>query len=260
MCSLKDFVFELEKIAPLSLSKKMIERGSYDNSGVIIDCHDKVEKVLFSLDLSADVVDFAVQNGCDTIVTHHPAIYMPIKSLSENGTTKPLLNAIKNNLNVISMHLNLDVACFGIDECLSIGLGGENAKIIEYVTENQGYGRLFNVQEMPLEKYVENVKNNFNTDKIIAYGNSCVKKVASFCGSGGESAVSFVLSEGECDTVVSSDLAHHVLKELIEKNKNVVIIPHYVSENYGFNKFFKTVEKNLLGKVKTFYFEDKRFM
>jgi putative NIF3 family GTP cyclohydrolase 1 type 2 len=69
-----------------------------------------------------------------------------------------------------------------------------------------------------------------------------------------------VLSGIDSDTVVSSDIPHHVLKELLEKNKNVVVIPHYVSENYGFNEFFKVVEKALLGKVETFYFEDKRFM
>ena len=64
----------------------------------------------------------------------------------------------------------------------------------------------------------------------------------------------------EVDTVVTSDLAHHVLKELIEKGKNVVILPHYVSENYGFNEFFKVMGKRLSQSVETFYFLDKRFM
>lgn len=260
MFSLKDFLFELEKIAPLSLSQKMIEKGSYDNSGIIIESHQNVNKVMFSLDLSEQVVLNALEKGCDTLVTHHPAIYMPIKSLSENGLTRPLVLAIKSNLNVISMHLNLDIADNGIDHNLALGLGANETRIIELITQKQGYGRVFSVQKTTLIDFIKRVEQNFNSNKIISYGNNQVEKVASFCGSGGDSALTAVLSNVDLDTVVSSDIPHHVLKELLEKNKNVVIIPHYVSENYGFNEFFKVVGKSLLGKVETFYFEDKRFM
>ena len=260
MFSLKDFLFELEKIAPLSLSQKMIEKGSYDNSGIIIESHQNVNKVMFSLDLSEQAVLSAIEKGCDTIVTHHPAIYMPIKSLSENGLTRPLVLAIKSNVNVISMHLNLDIADDGIDQNLAIGLGAKNPQIIDLIAQKQGYGRVFDLQNTNLADFVEQVKNTFNSNKILSYGNGEVKKVISFCGSGGDCALSAVLSGIDSDTVVSSDIPHHVLKELLEKNKNVVVIPHYVSENYGFNEFFKVVEKVLLGKVETFYFEDKRFM
>lgn len=251
---------ELEKLAPLSLSQKMIEKGSYDNSGIIVDNNTPVRKVLFSLDLSLLAVEKAVEFGCDTILTHHPAIYMPIKNLSENGITKPLIRAIKAGLNVISMHLNLDVATSGIDECLAAGLGATDSKIIELVTEKQGYGREFNVKSVDISDYVDGIKEQFKSDKIICYGKGTVNRVASFCGSGGDSALSGVVSGLSIDTIITSDLAHHVLKELIESGKKVIIIPHYVSEQFGFNKFSNLVEKTLNGKVQTFYFEDKRFM
>ena len=43
MLNLNDFVGLLDGLAPLSLSKLMIEKGDYDNSGVIVKCsnHDK---------------------------------------------------------------------------------------------------------------------------------------------------------------------------------------------------------------------------
>ncbi len=250
----------IEQIAPLSLSYKMIEAGNYDNSGIIIESSENVNGVLFSLDLTESVVERAKELDCDTIITHHPAIYNPIKSLSINGDTSPLVKAIKYNINVISMHLNLDIAESGIDYSLSKGLGARDCKIIELITEKNGYGRAFNLPIMNIETFAKNIMSNFGTEKILCYGNNAVQKVASFCGSGAHAAISAVNNGLDVDTIVTSDLAHHELKELIERGKNVVILPHYVSEQYGFNKFFELATEKLKGKAKTFYFIDKRFM
>lgn len=259
MFSLDEFMRILESICPLSLSHKMIENGSYDNSGLLIKMSEKTEKVLFSLDLSLASINKAIELGCDTIVTHHPAIYEPIKSLSITGETEPIVLAIKNQINVISMHLNLDIADSGIDHFLCKGLDGENQEILDLIDGEHGYGRQASVKELKLEDFVQNIKQTFMSDKIIAYGNGLVKKIASFCGSGASQAVES-LDSLSADTIVSSDIPHHHLKTLIESGKNVVIIPHYVSEQYGFNNFYALLSKKIDGKAQTFYFLDKRFM
>ncbi len=259
MFSLDEFMGVLEGVCPLSLSHKMIEKGSYDNSGLLVKSSEKAEKILFSLDLSIDAVNKAIELGCDTIVTHHPAIYEPIKSLSFTGESAEIVLAVKNQINVISMHLNLDIANDGIDHVLSKGLGGEKIKILSLIDGKNGYGREANVKEVQLEEFVQNIKTTFMSDKIIAYGNGVVKKIASFCGSGASHAIE-CLDKLSADTIVSSDIAHHHLKTLIESGKNVVIIPHYVSEQYGFNNFYALLTKKVNGKAQTFYFLDKRFM
>lgn len=260
MFNLQQFVLALEQVAPLSLSQKMIEKGNYDNSGIIVHVHDEVSNVLFSLDLSGSAVEYAKSLGCDTIVTHHPAIYAPIKSLSLSDDTRALVLAVNSKINVVSMHLNLDVAKEGVDACLAKGLGAKNTQIIDTLTENEGYGRVFTIEEIAIKDFVCNAEKVFDSNKIIYYGHGNVRKVASFCGSGAQCAVQSINRFNDVDTVVTSDIAHHHLKELIEKGKNVVFIPHYVSEQYGFNEFFKTIGQNLAGSIKTFYFEDKRFM
>ena len=259
MYKLHDFMGVLEQVAPLSCSHKMIERGDYDNSGIIVQNSNEVNRVLFSLDLSLDAVNKAIELNCDTIVTHHPAIYMPIKSLGVDQSSKPLLLAIKNGMNVISMHLNLDIASGGIDHSLAVGLGAKGIKVLDLVDDECGYGRLSTLQKQPLQHFVDQVKQTFNTQKIICYGQNEVQKVASFCGSGGSVALS-VLGGQEIDTIVTSDLAHHQLKEMIEQGKNVVIIPHYVSEQFGFNIFYQTISKMANQKIESFYFVDNRFM
>lgn len=258
MCKLCDLMTVLQEIAPLSLSQKMIEKGDYDNSGIIVESSDNADKILFSLDLSIEVVYKAKSLGCDTIITHHPAIYMPIKNLSFRDQTNALMLAIQYKMNVISMHLNLDIARAGIDHSLALGLGGKDIKILELIDGEHGYGRVSSVESQTLESFVAKVEKTFATKKLVYYGNRYVKNIASFCGSGGSQAIQ--CCEIDVDTVITSDLAHHHLKELIEKDKNVVILPHYVSEQYGFNKFYQMLEEKLDGKAQTFYFVDNRFM
>ncbi len=260
MYSSKEFLSLLEGFAPLSLSRKMIEKGSYDNSGLLVKNHDNIKKIAFSLDLTEDAVLFAKECGCDTIVTHHPAIYSPISSLDIDGDTKALTLAVKHNLNVYSMHLNLDIADNGIDECLSVGLGGIDLKVIERIDGELGYGRIAKVKGKKIEEFVAEIKEEFGSDKVIYYGNNEVNCVASFCGAGASSAVSALKDLDGVDTVVTSDIAHHNLLSLVNAGKNIVILPHYVAENYGFNKFYQSVCACLKDGAKGYYFTDKRFM
>ncbi|MBR5192766.1 MAG: Nif3-like dinuclear metal center hexameric protein [Clostridia bacterium] len=263
MCSLQEFFSTLDGLAPISLSHKLIELGDYDNSGILVHSTNTVKKALFTLDLSDLAVDFAIKNGCDTIVTHHPAIYAPIKSLSqESASEKALVKAIKANLNVISMHLNLDVAVNGIDQSLAEKLCAKEVEILEKLVKNCGYGRQFIIEETTLKEYYENVKVLFNCNKILCYGkeDSKIKSVASFCGSGSSTALK--LLENGCltaDLIITSDMPHHALKELLEVEKRVILIPHYVAEEYGFSKYFANVNLKLKNKIETIYFLDERF-
>ena len=157
MYKIKEFLSLLEEYAPLSYSHRLVERGDYDNSGIIVENHDKINKVFFTLDLSEKAVEKAIEVGADTVVTHHPAIYAPIKNLSDNGQTRALLLAIKGGLNVISMHLNLDVAKMGIDYCLSTVLGGKDAEILDRLEDGVGYGREFFIEKTTVEDFKKNI-------------------------------------------------------------------------------------------------------
>lgn len=253
MCLLNGF-------APLKLSNKMIEQGAYDNSGLIVKVSENANKILFSLDLSNSSIDRAIELGCDTIITHHPAIYSPIKTLSIDGQEKALITAVKNGVNVISMHLNLDIANDGIDQQLAKGLGGEEIKVLNIVDGDNGYGRISTVKEQRAQDFLKNAKKVFNSEKIIMYGDKVVKMIASFCGGGASEALSMLEKLIGVDTIITSDMAHHQLKEFIENGFNVMLLPHYVSEHYGFNKFYNTVAAMIKEKAQTFYFLDERFM
>lgn len=261
MYNLNGFFGVLDAIAPIKYSLIQIEQGSYDNSGILLNMHDKVDRVLFSLDLSIEAVRKAKIIKCDTVVTHHPAIYHPIKSLDVSGDTAAVALAAKYGLNVISMHLNLDVIASGIDDNLCLGLGGEKFKFLNGIDENAHYGREFKVSGT-LSEFKKRIEKNFGTKKTLIYGKpkNNVGLAASFCGGGSEYALNYVRKGGKADTIITSDMPHHVLKELTDCGKQVIILTHYASENYGFKRFFETVKEKVSGKAETFYFEDKRFL
>lgn len=263
MYSLSELFSVLDEISPIKLSHEMIAIGEYDNSGIIVKSHDNVFKALFSLDLSFESIDRAKSLGCDTIVTHHPAIYGPLKSLNkDNAVSGPILKSAESGLNVVSMHLNLDVAKGGIDESLALALGGKDVKILDYLNKEHGYGREFSVKKQTFNEYAKIVKERFCTDKAVCYGNGCeeIETVASFCGGGASHAEKAVL-EGitKAQVIVTSDMPHHVIKELIENNKKIILLPHYVAEEEGFKKYFERVSNAAAGKVETYYFDDERF-
>ncbi len=264
MYKLKEFLDILEQFSPLFLSRKMVEKGAYDNSGIIVNSHDSVEKIAFSLDLSTRAVEFAINNGCDTIVTHHPAIYNPISSLGVENSSKALLLAVKNNLNIISFHLNLDITEGGIDDSLATSFKGEIEGVLEPIYLEFGYGRKVKISKQNIDEFVDKLKDELECEKIIYYLKSeeekTIENLASFCGAGASDGVKMIERGLGVDTIITSDIAHHHLLSLIDSNVNVIIIPHYVSENYGFNKFYEWVLQKVEGKAQAYYFTDKRFM
>ena len=262
MFDLKSLTAIIDEYAPFNLSKIMIEKGDYDNSGILINSDQKVDGVLFALDLTEDVVKRAKRLKCNTIVTHHPAIYHPISSVDiTSATTGAVALALQNKMNVVSAHLNLDVADLGVDYYLAEGLGATKVKILDYVDQTHGYGREFTVQATTVKDFVSRIKKNFATEKVLVYGakNAKVEKVASFCGAGGSHAHSAVFSGAtDAEVIVTSDTPHHVIKDLVNANKILIVITHYASENYGFKKFSESVRKKINGLTQVHFFEDKR--
>ena len=264
MLKINDVYSILNDLAPFEISEQVIKNGGYDNSGILINTHSEVNKILFSLDLSLDSVNRAKRLGCDTIITHHPAIYTPIKELSvEDYSLVALVKAIEYKMNVISMHLNLDFANEGIDENLSKALGATNAKTIEKIYQKYGYGREFCLNKTTLSSLAQKVKIQLETNRVITYGKKSFSfnKVASFCGAGSSTALK-TLKSGECtaDVIVTSDVPHHVIKEIVEMGKAMIIVTHYSAENYGFKKFYQKTRSVLGDQVQTYYFQDKRFI
>ena len=238
-----EIIAAMENLAPLKLSDEFVKTyGGYDNSGVIIPVPKDVSGVVFSLDLTKKAVERAIKRGANLIITHHPAIYHPLKNFEENSA---LYSAAKNGLGVVSYHLNLDCAKRGTDYYLAAAAGADKRQILMPLKAPEtGYGSLFSVPETSVSALAEKLKKELNAEKVAVYGgDKKVSRIASFCGAGFDEE-GFALI-GDAEAVVSSDIPHHMLVAASERGVSVINLTHYASEFYGFKKFAEELIKNL---------------
>lgn len=252
-----EFYNEMLRLAPMEISDRFVGEGAYDNSGIIIETGRDVKTAVYCLDLTSRSVEFAISKNADIIVTHHPAIYRPIKNILVGS---PLLTAANAGIGVISNHLNLDGAKKGIDYSLMRGLGGEIIGILDDFGNGEGYGRV-GVFDKTFGEIVENYKKEFGTEKAWAYGNADkhITKAASFCGAGlGDEEVEAAAKAG-AELVVSADIPHHVLLHALERGLCVLSCTHYGTENYGMKKFAESCAAQFKN-MKIYFFDDERFV
>ncbi len=255
-------IYEIaDSLAPFALSKEYCEcYGMRDNSGIQLDSGEDVNGILFALDLSEGAVNKAKSMGANCIFTHHPAIFNPLFCISENNCAS-LLACAKCGISVISAHLNLDAAKCGIDENLMYGLGGGQEDALMDKLNGGGYGRAYRVKDCTIAELVKHIQEVFLTSRVVVYGNKPVHKIASFCGAGmDERSVNFAIKQG-ADTLVSSDGKHHLIAACVEKGMNVVLLPHYSAELYGFKCFMGNfAEKTKNAGLKCEFYTDERLL
>lgn len=123
---LKELVNYLESIVPPDFQE------SYDNSGIQVgDIESNVNSVLLSLDVTEEIIDEADSKGCGMIITHHPLIFKPIKSISgKTYIEKIILKAIRKNISIYSMHTNLDIIKGGVSYRMAEKMQLENIKVL----------------------------------------------------------------------------------------------------------------------------------
>jgi dinuclear metal center YbgI/SA1388 family protein len=107
---LKEICHYLDTIVPISFQE------DYDNSGIQTGNPEaETGSALISLDVTEEVLDEAISNGCDLIIAHHPLIFNPVKKLTgRNYVEKVLIKAIKNDIAIYSAHTNLDSTKMGV--------------------------------------------------------------------------------------------------------------------------------------------------
>ncbi len=249
-----------DQIAPKRLSDEYCAKyGAYDNSGVLVDVGEEVTGALFSLDLTSTAVAAAKAKGYNLIVTHHPAIYAKLSNLRiGEGLGRNPAACLKNGISVLSMHLNLDGAEGGIDQSLQNGVRAaaerangnpspDGATSVMHPLTGGGYGRAYSVAECDLQNLERELKKEFCTERLWIYGNG-VKRVcraASFCGAGAdEEAIAFAKAQG-VDLLISADFKHHLLTLAKEEGLALAVMTHYASENYGFQKYYEKMRRQL---------------
>lgn len=128
---IKDITNYLEQIAP------PVYQESYDNSGLLVgDPNAKVKGVLFTLDVTEDVIEEAIATGNNLIIAHHPLIFKGLKKLTGvHWVERCVILAVKNDIAIYAIHTNLDHVHTGVNRKIAEKLGLQNLSILSPKTE-----------------------------------------------------------------------------------------------------------------------------
>ena len=123
---IKEITDYLEEIAPLHYQE------NYDNSGLLVG-NEKTEinKMLITLDCTEEVINEAISEKCNLIISHHPIIFSGLKKLNgSNYIERVVIKAIKNDIAIYAIHTNLDNVYNGVSAGIADKLGLENCKVL----------------------------------------------------------------------------------------------------------------------------------
>ena len=115
MKTVSDITKILLKLAPQRYTM------DWDNSGIQIgDSRSQVNKIMVALDVTGEVMQEAIANDIDLLITHHPLLFNSVNKITPNDVTgKIIYQAIENNITIFSQHTNLDIAPGGLNDFLA---------------------------------------------------------------------------------------------------------------------------------------------
>lgn len=223
MTKVNDVYKFIDSIAPFNTQM------DFDNSGLLVGRGESnITSAILSLDITKEVVLEAVKEGANLIISHHPVIFNPMKSLMQDSI--PYLLA-KNDISAICAHTNLDMAQeIGVNANLGRKLKLENIEVISYCNGCPLLlkGDLQSIQTP--NEFTLFIKKALKCNGIrYTEGQSNIKKVAFCCGGAGD--MIFEAIESNVDAFISGDIKHHEM--LAAKHYGITAIDagHFSTED-----------------------------
>lgn len=207
----------------------------FDNVGLLAGRAEKeVKRVYIALDATDAVIDRAVEEGADMLITHHPLIFSPLKKVTdEDFVSRRVVKLIQNDISYYAMHTNYDV--LGMAELAEKILGIRNTEVLDITMEKdgkpEGIGRIGELEKpMTLEECCVYVKHKLNLGSLKVFGDmqAEVSRLAISPGSG-KTAIAAAIAKG-ADVLVTGDIGHHDGLDAVEQGLAVIDAGHYGTE------------------------------
>ena len=123
---IQEVINHLEEFAPLAYAE------DFDNVGLLVgNKNNELTGILVTLDTIEEVVDEAIQNNCNLIVSFHPIIFKGLKKITgKSYVERTVLKAIKNDIAIYAIHTALDNAMEGVNDAICQQLELVNKQIL----------------------------------------------------------------------------------------------------------------------------------
>jgi dinuclear metal center YbgI/SA1388 family protein len=252
----------IEEFAPLSLQE------DFDNSGLQVgDVSQKLQNILLCLDVTQEVIDEAIELDCNLIISHHPLLFRPLRTLTgQNYIERCVMKACKNDLVIYAAHTNLDNAPGGMNFYLAEKIGLQNIRFLKPILQDESITQ--NAQEAGLLRdarndaiggsgaigellapegevsFLERMKEilQLKSVKHSPFTGKMIRKVALCSGSG-----AFLIpdaKEAGADVFLTGEARYNDYYD-VEDQLLLAVLGHYETEHYTKELFFDIISKKL---------------
>ncbi|MCR5221735.1 MAG: Nif3-like dinuclear metal center hexameric protein [Lachnospiraceae bacterium] len=228
----QEVIAKLEELSPVKYA------SDWDNVGLLAGRAEKtVNSLYIALDATDEVIDRCISQGADMILTHHPMIFSPLKSITgDDFVGRRVIRLIKNDICLYAMHTNFDV--MGMADACADALGLKKRSVLEVTYEDEiskeGFGRVGRLPRiMTLKELVMHVKECFSVEHVTVYGDLDQDvEFAAICPGSGKSMADSAIDAG-ADVYITGDIGHHDGIDMVARGLSVIDAGHY-----GIEKIF----------------------
>ena len=240
MPTVNDIILEIEKIA------KPQYAYDWDNCGLSVGNRNSlVSKVLITLDVTKEVVEEAIKENCQMIISHHPLIFKPISDCTEESYVGEIVSLLyKNDIALYSAHTSLDIAFNGVNDSLCQRLLLKNVSLLGEFNVNGevvACGRIGEL-ENPLnkEELLNFIKEKTGAKTLNYYlEDKKYHKIALSTGAGEDLA----FENKQADVFLTGEIKYHTALELKRQNISFISAGHYYTEIHFVDVFRACLQK-----------------
>lgn len=225
-----DILNNLELKAPFQLAE------SWDNVGLLIGNPDQpVTGIIAGLDPTSELIDEAINAGCNTIITHHPVIFKPLASINTGTPEGKLLQKIlSHNIAIIGCHTNFDSAEEGVSDVLGQRLGLSSLQPLipsPGTPDGTGLGRIGSYKaSLTADEFTKHLQAALELKGVQMTGPlpATITKVA-VCGGSGSDFAGTAFQQG-ADVYISAEIKHSTAIWARENKFCIIDGTHYATE------------------------------
>lgn len=249
MPKVNDVIMTMKEIAPEN------NTFGHDNVGLLVGDQDaEVSRVLCCLDVTQSVLDEAIEQGAQLIISHHPIIFLPISRItSDSPLGNKIIKAISNGISIYSAHTNLDFSVGCINDYLMKLLDFTDVVPLDpYISEEEGFGRVGNLTTGTTANALRDKLGYLLHDNhigIIGNSDAKISRVAIINGSGGGDIeyINMAIAKG-ADCLITGEVKHHVAIYAVERGFTVIEAGHYTTERIFIPQLARILTQRLSAK------------
>lgn len=209
----------IDSFAPFSSQEE------WDNSGHLLgSLSGEVTKAVVCLDVNNDVIDYAVKIGANIIVSHHPVIFSPLKSITDDSV---VFNALSHGIAVISAHTNLDKASGGVNDTLSEILYFRYEKVYDG-TLPTFLNICYADEPFTAESLSSHLRERLSCAVSYCDTGKKITKIG-LCSGAGADFIDDAIKLG-CNAYITGEAKYHEFLEAKEKGISLFTVGHFESE------------------------------